>query len=210
MTEETRESSFDALAKGMASGTVSRGRALRLMGAALLGGTLASVPAIASAAAPPRPNGRKCKQSSQCASGNCSSGTCQPVPCQAGLTRCNGGCTDTATDDMNCGGCNMFCDLGDSCVNGACVNDVPACTTSCCCSCTYKDDAGTEISQCFSPFTGESCQGFCSTSEESGGVLPPGSTFVRAEGACSAASDPTAQICLRGVCVARTCAQAPA
>jgi hypothetical protein len=34
MTEETRESSFDALAKGMASGTVSRGRALRLMGAA--------------------------------------------------------------------------------------------------------------------------------------------------------------------------------
>ncbi len=77
MTEETRESSFDALAKGMASGTVSRGRALRLMGAALVGGTLASVPGIASAAPPPRPNGRKCKQSSQCASGNCQGGVCQ-------------------------------------------------------------------------------------------------------------------------------------
>jgi hypothetical protein len=37
-------SSFDELAKGLASGTVSRGKALRLVGGALLGTALASVP----------------------------------------------------------------------------------------------------------------------------------------------------------------------
>ena len=41
MTEETRESSFDELARGMASGILSRGKALRWLGAALLGGALA-------------------------------------------------------------------------------------------------------------------------------------------------------------------------
>ncbi len=39
-----REGSFDELAKGLAAGTVSRGKALRLMGAALVGGVLASLP----------------------------------------------------------------------------------------------------------------------------------------------------------------------
>jgi hypothetical protein len=40
----TREHSLDELAKGLASGTVSRRQALRLMGGALLGGVLASIP----------------------------------------------------------------------------------------------------------------------------------------------------------------------
>jgi hypothetical protein len=37
MSPEARESSFDELARGLASGSVTRGRALRLMGAASLG-----------------------------------------------------------------------------------------------------------------------------------------------------------------------------
>ena len=41
------ELSLDELAKGLATGTLSRGKALRLMGAALVGGTLASIPGIA-------------------------------------------------------------------------------------------------------------------------------------------------------------------
>jgi len=111
MTEETRESSFDALAKGMASGTVSRGKALRLMGAALVGGTLASVPGIASAAAPRRPNGRKCKQNSQCASGNCStdgvcSANCLPECSADGtgivLIDCSQGCPSQITECSQC------------------------------------------------------------------------------------------------------------
>jgi hypothetical protein len=44
MARETRESSLDELAKGLASGTVSRGKALRWMGGALVGAAVASVP----------------------------------------------------------------------------------------------------------------------------------------------------------------------
>jgi hypothetical protein len=49
MTKEAGERSFDELASGLASGTLSRGRALKLMGAALVGGVLASIPGIAQA-----------------------------------------------------------------------------------------------------------------------------------------------------------------
>jgi hypothetical protein len=38
---------FDDLAKGLASGTLSRGKALRLLGGALVGATLASLPGVA-------------------------------------------------------------------------------------------------------------------------------------------------------------------
>ena len=37
MATETTESSFDELAKGLASGTLSRGKAIRWMGGVLLG-----------------------------------------------------------------------------------------------------------------------------------------------------------------------------
>jgi len=43
MSPQAREHSFDELARGLASGSISRGRALRLMGAALVGGTLGSL-----------------------------------------------------------------------------------------------------------------------------------------------------------------------
>ena len=43
MSQQTSNHSFDELARGLASGSISRGRVLRLMGAAVVGGTLASV-----------------------------------------------------------------------------------------------------------------------------------------------------------------------
>jgi hypothetical protein len=43
----TEDQSFDALAKGLANGSISRGRAIKLMGTALLGGVLASIPGLA-------------------------------------------------------------------------------------------------------------------------------------------------------------------
>ena len=52
MTEETNGRSFDELAKGLANGEVSRRKALGLIGAALVGGTLASIPGMAWAAIP--------------------------------------------------------------------------------------------------------------------------------------------------------------
>ena len=64
------ESSVDKLAKGLASGTVSRGRALRLVGGALLAGVLTAIPGVAQAA--PCPSGQ-----TKCGKGCCSGGeTC--------------------------------------------------------------------------------------------------------------------------------------
>jgi hypothetical protein len=85
MTDDRRDGSFDELAKGLASGELSRGRALRLMGVALVGGALASLPGIASAAPRQRPDGRKCKTNSQCQSGNCQGGVCQAAPTPTGV-----------------------------------------------------------------------------------------------------------------------------
>jgi hypothetical protein len=50
MSPEAREHSLDELARGLASGNLSRGKALKLLGAALVGGTLASLPGVAWAA----------------------------------------------------------------------------------------------------------------------------------------------------------------
>jgi hypothetical protein len=80
MSPEARESSFDELAKGLASGTLSRRKALRLMGAALVGGVLASIPGIAEAAPKGKPAGRKCKRDRQCVNGLCLSGVCSGFP----------------------------------------------------------------------------------------------------------------------------------
>jgi hypothetical protein len=77
--------SLDELAKGLATGTFSRGKALRLMGAALVGGALASLGIGEASADPPDPrgckrNGKSCKNNSQCCSANCDSGTCADMP----------------------------------------------------------------------------------------------------------------------------------
>jgi hypothetical protein len=47
MTEQTREHSLDELARGLASGAISRSKALRLVGGMLGGAVLASVPGVA-------------------------------------------------------------------------------------------------------------------------------------------------------------------
>ena len=41
-----RERSFDALARGLANGSISRRKALRMLGGALLGGAVASIPGV--------------------------------------------------------------------------------------------------------------------------------------------------------------------
>jgi hypothetical protein len=56
---EQERFAFDVLAKGLASGTVSRRKALRLLGASLLGGALASVPGFARAVVEPSIRGCK-------------------------------------------------------------------------------------------------------------------------------------------------------
>src|SRR5215204_5509847 len=107
MTEQTHERSLDELARGLASGTLSRGKALKLMGAALLGGTLASLGIREAAADPPgcTPNGKECKRDKQCCSGNCSSsGTC--------------------VGRVGCVPLGESCTTNDECCAGLCINRI--------------------------------------------------------------------------------------
>jgi hypothetical protein len=79
VSQETSNRYFDELTREVASGTLSRGRMLRLMGAAFLGGTLASLGLGGVAAADPpgcKRNGKTCRLDRTCCSGNCSNGQC--------------------------------------------------------------------------------------------------------------------------------------
>jgi hypothetical protein len=98
---EARGRAFDALASEMARGTLSRGRMLRLMGAALVGGTLGSL-GIREAGADDlcKPTGKKCNKDAQCCSGNCSrSGTSRFGTCAAADNTCSpgGSCGEAQT-----------------------------------------------------------------------------------------------------------------
>jgi hypothetical protein len=130
--------SIDKLAKGLASGAVSRRKALRMLGAALVGGALASSPGVAWSAKPaPCPSGKKCgRNCCPDASFACSQGKCG---CPSGTTNCAGTCVDPTTfqtDPQNCGTCGNVCPSGTACTSGACLGFCPE-GLSCCCDCTY-------------------------------------------------------------------------
>src|SRR5919112_1808781 len=121
MARETRESPFDELSRGLASGNLSRGKALKLMGAALLGGTLASLGGVAAADEECKPTGKKCRKNSQCCSGTCgaSSRTCclpefNPaggIPfssCTSGTQCCSGNCIPAGGRGPVCAGTNSI------------------------------------------------------------------------------------------------------
>ena len=101
MTQETRASSFDELAKGLASGTISRRKALRLMGAALFGAAL--VPLL-----PEQAQALTNKQRRRCHTEGgtvCSSGTrASEVCCPRGTTCVNGTCSSSASGAK----CNVY------------------------------------------------------------------------------------------------------
>jgi hypothetical protein len=115
-----REGSFDELAKGLASGTVSRSKALRLMGAALVGGALASFPGAAWAARPECPSGVRCKGQCCPEGATCEKGAGGGCTCPSDTTNCGGVCTDLLASDSNCGSCGNACVTGASCVAGGC------------------------------------------------------------------------------------------
>src|ERR687889_2866807 len=74
-----KDSFFDELARGLADGSITRCKALRLMGAAVVGGTLGSLGMSEAGSDPPgcKRNGKTCTRNVQCCSGNCSGGSCQ-------------------------------------------------------------------------------------------------------------------------------------
>jgi hypothetical protein len=74
------EGFFDELARGLADGSITRGKALRLVGAALVGGTLGSLGIGEAGADPPgcKREGKHCARTEQCCGTLvCVSGSCQ-------------------------------------------------------------------------------------------------------------------------------------
>jgi hypothetical protein len=159
MSEPTGEYSLDELAKGLATGTLSRGKALRWMGGALLGAALASLPGVAWANDDCRRLGRECSRDSQCCSRRCvRRGDDKVCGCPTGRTLCkkprgDGRCVNLKTNERHCGECFNRCAEGEQCVDGMCA---AACIPDGQGPCGATNDA--------------CCSGNC---DESGFCLPP-------------------------------------
>ena len=189
--EATMEPSFDTLAKELANGTVSRGKALRLMGAALVGGALASIPGVAWAARCPSPRircaGQCCAAGVTTCQGTGKNKTCGPVPCPAGQELCNvvgdpaqGQCVTNTCQIQgmvyNPASCDCECPPGQGICNNACVPVQCAVgqffnETTCQCEnvqvvsncCVCGDPTNPSNTGCGSNFRGDeaACQAFC-------------------------------------------------
>src|SRR5215208_6788853 len=136
------EGFFDELARGLADGTLTRGKALRLMGAALVGGSLASLGIREAGADAPgcKRAGKNCTRNTQCCSSLvCVSGTCQtqtttptptttttetpttttstttPMPTAAALITCQ--CADETLS-----GCSIDCAQADQLCANVCIS----------------------------------------------------------------------------------------
>jgi hypothetical protein len=166
MASQTTQSSLDELAKGLATGTLSRGKALRWMGGALLGTALASFPGLAWAN-DCRRLGRACRRDSQCCSRNCiRQGDDKVCACPEGKTPCNERCVNLERNENHCGACFNRCPEDVECVGGQCgpqcgpgvVCDVSF--TQCgqetgqLCACTDRLEGGTV---CGADFCGPPC-----------------------------------------------------
>jgi len=163
VSQETSNHSFDELTRGLASGSISRGRAIRLMGAALVGGTLASFPGVGWAAKGGRSSCAKFCQSlfgantpeeAECVS----QGTKGQGPCFTCTTETGCGpnftrppCTVTGQTYI-CSTCRCECPSGTTPCGGNCVSttcgpnqkfDTSSCTCVACTpiagTCSFND-----------------------------------------------------------------------
>jgi hypothetical protein len=165
VSQQTTNRSFDELAKGLATGTLSRGKAIRLVGGALLGATLASVPGVALADDDCRRFGRRCRRDRQCCSKNCvRRGDDKVCGCPEGKTRCGGRCVSNCTGGgtLDPDTCECGCPNGQVPCNGSCVSGCPTSqtlnTTTCQCECP---SGSVELSNgtCATPCFGTDCPG---------------------------------------------------
>jgi hypothetical protein len=190
MSPEAREHSFDELARGLASGSITRGKALRLAGGALLGAALASLPGAALADDDCRRIGRRCRRDSQCCSGNCvRRGDDKVCGCPEGQRRCNDRCVNLKTDERHCGSCSNRCAEGVACVDGVCQggggcpSGTTACGTGCVTNCTSGQVLDSSTCTCGCPSGTTACGTGCVTNCTSGQVLDPSTCTC---GACTA------------------------
>jgi stigma-specific protein Stig1 len=131
-----RESFFDDLARGLADGSVTRAKALRLMGAALVGGTLTSFGIGGVAAADVRCSEEQRRCGVRCVNLQTNErhcGSCRNR-CASNQTCCKGRCVNLQRNERHCGNCFNRCEEGEECVAGVCQGGGcppdPACTES--------------------------------------------------------------------------------
>jgi hypothetical protein len=139
--------SLDELAKGLATGAVSRRKALRWMGSALVGAVLASVPGVAWAACPEGQTrcGDRCVnlKTNERHCGTCSN------RCLSTQTCCKGRCVNLQRNERHCGSCFNRCPEGSECVVGEC--QCPSGTIECggkCVSNTCPEGQGFNLPTC--------------------------------------------------------------
>jgi hypothetical protein len=138
--------SFDELAKGLATGAVPRRKALRWMGGALVGAALASVPGVAWA----------------------------DDRCSEGQTRCGDRCVNLQRNERHCGSCFNRCPEGSECVGGVCQGGVCP-NLTCCCVCGHRlPDGSVDYSTCTDgpTFIDDAvCRQYCIDTTPPGGEL---------------------------------------
>ncbi len=117
--------SLDSVARGLADGSVSRRKALRLLGAALIGAALMPLFPEEAQALTNRQR-RRCirRGGTVCSSGTRASEVCCPsgTTCLAGPTCC--------PSAQVCG--SACCQSGQTCVNGTCCPSSQVCGSTCC------------------------------------------------------------------------------
>jgi hypothetical protein len=212
------EGFFDELARGLADGTLTRGKALRLMGAALVGGTLGSLGIGEAGADPPgcKRLGKHCTRDEQCC-GNlvCPSGACQtPTTTTTETPTTTTSTSTTSTSTTTCSGLpnGASCTEGSQCCSGNCSNGfccesgrVGLSNGTCAKPCTLS---GRECTGCFSPSPCTRTSGFatyCSggfTNCLSNSECLSGQCTTSAGFQCVCSSDndcPTGQFCAHTV-----------
>jgi hypothetical protein len=134
------EHNLDSLARGLASGSISRRQAVRWMGGALLGSVLAIVPGVEAFAAPQKPpQGR----------------------CPAGFVNCRGTCVKIESNPSHCGGCFIQCSPNEVCTSGQCCAQENACGSQCCGADEFCCDFGGGSAVCCPSGTNCAGPGFC-------------------------------------------------
>jgi len=220
MSPEARDHSFDELTRGLANDTLSRGKALRLMGAALVGGTLASLPGVAWAAKGGRSScahfcqslfGASTPQEGECVSqAKSREGACfrctEAGGCGPSFTKPT--CPEVTGQTYNCSTCQCECPTGQEECGGKCGTSIGGtCTTNDQC-CSGNCSSGTCAAACKPNFTEEStcladsecCSNACvhtdPTDPTSGGCLPCHCPNETSGCFCRNRGDVTGSVCI--------------
>jgi hypothetical protein len=207
-----REHSFDELARGLANGTLSRGRALRLMGAAIAGAFLTSIPGrvLAQEEEVVRCRGQICRPGEVCVrrrgfKPECGCPTHAPVVCdpEDSVQACCPETLPTCCPVMQpnpaakgcCGAGEVCCPAGSAqdccpvstrCTSTGCEPVFPCPEVSCCCLCVYENNVVTGV---FSYACGSQDTNMTrSECEQFCQPAPPGETLRTIEHGCEDSS----------------------